>query len=113
MIGLDENGMVPEDEELTKFYKNFIGPRLSIFKMTHDERKRIMNANPPECTNIHHAVAYFDWSWIACGFGQLSFEQDPETGKFKFQNEGMSVESVRILLHAMADYIADNAEFEK
>ena len=58
---------------------------------------------------LHHAGAYFDWGWKGCGFGQLSFDYDNETGKITCMNECMGREAVRQLLHAFADYVADNA----
>lgn len=67
---------------------------------------------PIEIGSIHHADAYFDWSWAGHGFGQLSFSFDRKTGKILVNNECMSRESVRELLHALADHIANNAELE-
>lgn len=61
---------------------------------------------------LHSGSAYFDWGWKGIGFGQLSFNYDRETGKLACMNECMGRESVRQLLHAMADYIADNVELE-
>ena len=61
---------------------------------------------------IHFAHVYFDWSSDR-GFGQLSFGLDPETGKLTCMNECLSRDSVRELLHALADHIADNAEFDE
>lgn len=57
---------------------------------------------------VHHAQAYFDWGWQGCGFGQLSFSMD-KGGKITCMNECMGREAVRKLLHAFADYVADNA----
>lgn len=67
---------------------------------------------PIEITGIHSASAYFDWSWAGRGFGQLSFSFDRETGKITCNNECMSRESVRELLHAFADHLADTMELE-
>jgi hypothetical protein len=67
--------------------------------------------SPPVVTDIHWADMYFDWSWNGRGFGQLSFTKD-EAGNLLCMNECMSRESVRKILHAMADYIADNATLE-
>lgn len=57
------------------------------------------------------AGAYMNWSWKGKGFGQLSFSL--KDGKYECQNEGLSVESVRALLHTLADHIADNIVLEK
>lgn len=67
---------------------------------------------PIEISGIHHASAYFDWSWHKRGFGQLSFSYNRETGKITCMNECMSRESVRQLLRAFADHIADNCELD-
>lgn len=55
--------------------------------------------------------AYFNWGWQGCGFGQLSFKLRPD-GKFDVMNEAMGPDSVRKLLHAFADYVADHAVLE-
>lgn len=86
----------------------FIGPAFNIFSMSHEERRAIMAANPPN-VDLINANAYLNWSWKACGFGQLSFTFDRETGAITCSNECMSRENVRAILHAMADHIADNA----
>jgi hypothetical protein len=64
---------------------------------------------PIEIGCIHNARAYFDWSWQGVGFGQLSFSYDRSSGRLSCNNECMSRESVRTLLRALADHIADNA----
>ena len=79
----------------------------SILRMTQEERKAIMEANPPEICSVHNANVYFDWDWKGCGFGQFSFSYDQETGEFTAMNEFMSRDSARKFLHALADYIAD------
>lgn len=61
----------------------------------------------PIVTSVHTSRAYFDWSWEGCGFGQLSFSFDPRPGDLTCMNERMGRNSVRKLLHAYADYIAD------
>ena len=85
--------------------------RRSIFHMTPEERKAIMDTNPPEISDIHAASAYFDWSWMGCGFGQLSFRVTDD-GKIECSDECMGRDRVRVLLHALADHIADNAVLE-
>jgi hypothetical protein len=75
--------------------------------MTREERMALMDANPPEIGSIHSAGAYFDWAWKGCGFGQLSFEVDRETQAISCNNECMSRESVRKILIALANHIAD------
>lgn len=67
---------------------------------------------PIEISSVHGANAYFDWSWAGRGFGQLSFSLNRETGKLTCMNECMSRKSVRELLHAFADHIADNCILE-
>ena len=67
---------------------------------------------PIEIAGIHNANAYFDWGWTGRGFGQLSFSFNRETGKITCNNECMSRESVRELLRAFADHIADNCILE-
>lgn len=52
--------------------------------------------------------AYFGWGWKGFGFGQLSFSLNPKDNKIYIMNECMGRERVRELLHAYADYIADN-----
>ena len=87
-------------------------PARSIFRMTPEERKKIMAENPPLIAGIHSAGAYFDWQWQGCGFGQLSFNYDRETDAITCSDERMGKERVRTLLYALADHIADNATFD-
>lgn len=57
-----------------------------------------------------HRGAYFSWCKTGCGFGELSFyEQD---GILYCDNEYMSRETVREILHALADHVADQAIME-
>lgn len=86
----------------------YLEPR-SIFRMTPEERKAIMDANPPEITGIHTANVYLDWSWMGCGFGQLHFTYHRETEKITCMDEHMGRERVRTILIALANHIADNA----
>ena len=67
---------------------------------------------PIEIGSVFSANAYFDWSWQGKGFGQLSFSRDKETGKLTCMSECMSRDSVRTLLRAFADHIADNVELD-
>lgn len=106
----DDDNEFEDTTELTKFLDNFVGPRLNIFKMTNEEHARIMDANPPHVSFLHSTHLYFDWSWTACGFGQLSF--DLQDGKITCANEGMSKESVKKLMHSYVDYLIENAEFD-
>lgn len=62
----------------------------------------------PVVTHIHNADMYVDWDWKGLGFGQLSFYIE-EDGKIHVMNEYMTRDSVRKILHAMADYVADHA----
>ena len=62
----------------------------------------------PRIGAVFGARAYFDWGWKDWGFGQLSFSADEETGRIFIDNECMTRERVRAILHAFADHIADN-----
>lgn len=71
------------------------------------ELRAMMDANRPEIDSVFRG-AYFAWSWAGCGFGQLSFDKDA-TGALRCMNECMGRESVRKLLYALADHVADTA----
>lgn len=58
---------------------------------------------------IWDGSAYFDWYRNGTGFGQLSFSVDPTTKRITCENECMSRKSVRKILHAFADEVADRA----
>ena len=77
-------------------------------------RFRVMDENDPvvDVEGIHWANMYFDWGWKGCGFGQLSFSKG-EDGKLTCMNECMGRESVRKILIAMANTIADNVELQE
>ena len=81
----------------------------SLFEMTEEERQEVRATNPPVVGALHSADMYFDWGWSGCGFGQLSFHYDREKGEIRVDNECMSRHSVRQILHAFADFIADRA----
>ena len=66
---------------------------------------REMDKYFPQVTEAHSAGAYFDWRWDGCGFGQLSF--GVKDGKWHCDTECMGPISTRKLLHAFADYVAD------
>lgn len=70
-------------------------------------RDKLRAENPPEATDVFNTSIYFNWSWMGCGFGQLSVELDREKGEIVCQNECMSRDSIRKILHAYADFIAD------
>lgn len=76
--------------------------------MPMEERRKLMAENPPEIDGIHWGNAYFDWGWKGCGFGQLDFRFDRETGKIHIANECMDRERVRAILVAFANHIADH-----
>lgn len=76
--------------------------------LTREERLKLMAENPPEIGGIHWGNAYFDWSWKGCGFGQLDFRIDRETGTIRIANECMDRERVRSILVAFANHIADH-----
>lgn len=80
----------------------------SIFQTTAEERQKLRHENPPVCDNVYAANAYFDWYWKGCGCGQLRFGYNPDTNKWWADTEMMGPESTRKLLHAFADYVADN-----
>jgi hypothetical protein len=70
-------------------------------------REKEREENPPKISGIHWSSLYIDWSWKGCGFGQLQVEVDPDTKDLICNNEYMSRDSIRKLLHAYADFIAD------
>ena len=74
-----------------------------------EEQQKLRDENPPKVDYVHYSNSYFDWGWKGCGFGQLSFSIDGETGNITCMNEYMGRDSVRKLLHAFADFIADRA----
>jgi hypothetical protein len=76
-------------------------------------RFKVMDENEPVVTGLHWANVYMDWSWKGCGFGQLSFSLDRETGKLICMNECMGRDSVRKILIAMANKIADEVVLEE
>lgn len=76
--------------------------------MTPDERKHAMDTNPPVVDEAYAANAYFGWGWKGCGFGQLSFSV--KDGQWSCDTEMMGPDSTRKLLHAFADYVADQLE---
>lgn len=74
----------------------------------NDEMKAIereMDKHFPKVTEAHSAGAYYDWEWQGCGFGQLSF--GVKDGVWHCDTECMGPISTRKLLHAFADYVAD------
>jgi hypothetical protein len=77
--------------------------------MSLEEREIIMAENPPVIDGIHYGSCYFDWGWKGCGFGQLDFRIDRESGEIRVANECMGRERVRSILIALANHIADNA----
>ena len=78
--------------------------------MVLNERRALMDASTPTVETIHVGDGlnnlYFDWGWHGCGFGQLHIYNDGS--EIRCANENMSRESVRKLLHALADKIADD-----
>lgn len=95
-----------------KGYVPYLEPR-SIFSMTPEERKNVMDTNPPEITGIHGASAYIDWSWMGCGYGQLSFSYDRKTQLITFMDEHMGKERVRQIMHSLVDHLVDNGKFDE
>lgn len=78
-------------------------------RLTIEQRRAMIAANLPVVSDLHGANVYFDWGWKGCGFGQLSVHFDRETSKLECMNERMSRDSVRKILHSLADFIADRA----
>lgn len=76
--------------------------------------KKIAQENTPiiNSDGIYQCEIYFDWGWKGFGFGQISFNYDRESGQLTCQNECMSRDAVRKIMHAFADYLADNAEMD-
>lgn len=73
---------------------------------------QIKEITTPEIGSVFSGQAYFDWGWKNMGFGQLSFHVNQDTGKVYIGNECMNRETVRSILHAFADYVADNGIME-
>jgi len=67
-----------------------------------------MDSNLPKVVETHTANTYFDWSWAGCGFGQMEVFLSKD-GTLVIDNECMGRDSVRKILHAWADYVADRA----
>lgn len=66
------------------------------------------NANSPKVAEMHTAKTYFDWRWAGFGFGQMEVFLSKD-GTIVIDNECMGRDSVRKILHAWADHVADNA----
>ena len=72
-------------------------------------RNLLANSSLPTFTMAHSFYMYGDWFWPGCGFGQIDFIFDEEKNTLTCSNECMSRNSVRKILHAFADFIADRA----
>lgn len=83
--------------------------KTSFKDLTREERDLICELNPPEATFLHSAEFRFDWSWAACGFGQISVDYNRRRKRLVISNECMSRDSIRKMLHSLADFIADRA----
>lgn len=83
--------------------------KTSFKDLTREERDLICELNPPQATFLHHAHFYFDWAWVGCGFGQVSVYLDRDQKQIEILNECMSRDSIRKMLHSLADFIADRA----
>ncbi len=98
------------DTSKTKDYpKGWPEGKKSLRDLTCKERDHVCEMNPPIVNGIHNVSLYCDWNWITCGFGQLSVDLIVKEDKIEVMNECMSRDSVRKILHAFADYIADRA----
>lgn len=62
--------------------------------------------------SIHSASAYFSWSAMGMGFGQMSFRLNKDTGKVEFDTECIGRETTRAMLHQFVDFIVDNGVSE-
>jgi len=87
-------------------YHKYASP-VGFLRMTPDEREVAMEENPPVVTSAWQANGNFSWEWTGCGFGGLSFGYDSEKKEWFCDTECMGPESTRMLLHAFADYVAD------
>lgn len=77
-----------------------IGNQITIFLKT-------MFDYSPHINSIYSTNIYFGWGWYTCGFGQLAVKYDEDTNRITCMNECMGRKSVRKMLHAYADYLAD------
>ena len=77
-------------------------------KLTHYERAQLAEKEVPEIDGVHAADIYIDWGWTHKGFGQLRVYINKTDGKIHIDDEYIRRESVRKILHAFADYVADN-----
>jgi len=75
-----------------------------------EDRRAIMDSNPPKVTVIDSFYVHLGWGWKGCGFGELWIKMDEETGKFSCDHECMGPESVRKFLHALADRVVDDMQ---
>lgn len=57
--------------------------------------------------SIFHLNAYFNWSALGMGFGQMSFGRDKDTGQVVFNTEMLGKNTTRLMLHQLVDYLVD------
>lgn len=60
----------------------------------------------PVINEVMDLIIYANWGAKDWGFGQIYVKSKGE--EITIDNECMSMESIRSILHALADYIADN-----
>lgn len=75
-----------------------------------EDRREKMMQEIPEIDKIWNTNLYFDWGWKYCGFGQLSVSHNPETDEIVIENECMSRDMIRKIMHAYVDHIVDHAK---
>ncbi len=73
-----------------------------------EDRKAIMDANPPKVYDVSTFYISIGWGWKGCGFGELWIRLNPKTGKYEYDTECMGPESVRKFLYALADKVVDD-----
>lgn len=83
------------------------------FKDVVEEFEAIKTVAVPKVYNfsaedIHALKAYFNWSALGVGFGQMSFGLNEETGVVEFDTEMFGREKTRHMLHQFVDFIVDN-----
>lgn len=67
-------------------------------------------AEKPVVHSIMDLSLYVGWGWDGCGFGELFVKYDAEKNQWTADTECMGPQSVRKILHAAADKIADDLE---
>lgn len=66
-----------------------------------------MDAATPEIGEFMMFTIYLNWGWDGCGFGEFYASKNHDTGEWTIDDECMSPESVRKILHAAVDKFVD------